>query len=121
MKKSMDQMRYEYALTRVEELLPLVGEDAPVNDPLAMELAIMSVFVIAYEKEHYPMGKPTVAQIIQLSLEEKGMTQRELAKEVGVSPSRINDYVSGRAEPTLKVARLLCATLGIAPALLLGL
>jgi HTH-type transcriptional regulator/antitoxin HigA len=86
-----------------------------------MELAIMSDFVIAYEKEHYPMGKPTVAQIIQLSLEEKGMTQRELAKEVGVSPSRISDYVSGRAEPTLKVARLLCATLGIAPALLLGI
>jgi len=121
MKKSMDQMRYEYALTRVEELLPLVSEETPVNDPLAMELAIMSDFVIAYEKEHYPMGKPTVAQIIQLSLEEKGMTQRELAKEVGVSPSRISDYVSGRAEPTLKVARLLCATLGIAPALLLGI
>lgn len=121
MKKNLDQMRYEYALTRVEELLPLVGEDTPVNDPLAMELAIMSECVIAYEKEHYPIGKPTVAQIIQLSLEEKGMTQRELARQVGVSPSRISDYISGRAEPTLKVARLLCATLGIAPPLLLGM
>lgn len=121
MRKNMDQMRYEYALTRVEALLPLVGEDTPANDPAAMELAIMSDFVIAYEKEHYPLGKPTVAQLIQLSLEEKGMTQKELAREIGVSPTRINDYVSGRAEPTLKVARLLCTTLGIAPALLLGL
>lgn len=121
MRKSIDQMRYEYALTRIEALLPLVGEDTPANDPLSIELAIMSDFVIAYEKAHYPMGKPTVPQLIQLSLEEQGMTQRELAQKIGVSPTRINDYVTGRAEPTLKVARLLCTALGIAPAMLMGL
>lgn len=121
MKQRLDQMRYEYALSRIEQLLQQVGEETPANDPLAMELAIMSDFVIAYENEHYPLGKPTVAQLIQLSLEEKGMTQKELAKEIGVSPARISDYVSGRAEPTLKVARLLCAVLGIAPALILGM
>ncbi len=121
MRKDLDRMRYEYALSRVEALLPLTGEDMPADDPVAMELAIMSDFVIAYEKEHYPIGKPTVAQLIQLSLEEKGITQKQLAQEIGVSPTRINDYVSGRAEPTLKIARLLCSTLGIAPALLLGM
>jgi len=121
MKKSLDQMQYEYAITRVEELLPLVKEETPVNDPLSLELAIMSDCVIAYEKEHFPIEKPTVSQLIQLSLEEKGMTQRDLAKKIGVSPTRINDYVTGRAEPTLKVARLLCATLGIAPALMMGM
>lgn len=121
MKKSLDQMRYEYALHRVEELLPLVGEETPVNDPAALELAIMSECVIAYEKGHFPIGKPTVSQLIQLSLEEQGLTQKELAKMIGVSPTRINDYVTGKAEPTLKVARLLCAALGIAPALMLGM
>lgn len=121
MAKAINQIRYEYALSRVEELLPLVGEDMAANDPQAMELAIMSDFVIAYEKEHFPMGKPTVSQLIQLSLEEQGMTQRDLAKKIGVSPTRINDYVTGRAEPTLKVARLLCAALGIAPAMMLGM
>lgn len=49
-------MRYEYALARVEELLPLVGEETPANDPRAIELAIMSDCVIAYEKEHFLMG-----------------------------------------------------------------
>ena len=49
-------MRYEYALTRVEELLPLVNDETPANDPLALELVIMSDFVIGYEKMHYPMG-----------------------------------------------------------------
>jgi HTH-type transcriptional regulator/antitoxin HigA len=77
--------------------------------------------IIAYEKRHYPIGRPTTAQIIQVSLEENGLSQKDLAQKIGVSPSRINDYVTGRAEPTLRVARLLCATLGIAPALLLGM
>ena len=121
MKPDLDKMRYEYALSRVEALLPLVGEDTPASDPNAIELAIMSDAVIAYEEKHYPIGTPTVAELIQLALEEKGMTQKELAKEIGVSPTRINDYVSGKSEPSLKIARLLCPVLGIAPALLLGM
>ena len=52
--------------------------------------------------------------------EEKEMTQKQLAILIGVSPSRINDYVNGRAEPSLKIARLLCKTLGITPAAMLG-
>ena len=53
-------MRYEYALRRVEELLPLVDDSKPASAPEAIELAIMSDFVIAYEKEHFPIGKPTL-------------------------------------------------------------
>ena len=112
--------QYEFALARVEELLSLVTDSTPANDRNAIELAMMSDVVIDYEKEHYPIGKPTVAQLIQISLDEKNMSQRQLAETIGVSPSRISDYVSGRAEPTLRVARLLCITLGITPAAMLG-
>ena len=112
--------QYEFALARIEELLPLVDDNTPSNDRTAVELTMMSDIVIDYEKEHYPIGKPTVAKLIELSLEEKQMTQKQLALEIGVSPSRINDYISGRAEPTLKIARLLCTTLGITPAAILG-
>ncbi len=113
--------QYEFALERVEDLLPLVDDNTPVNDKKAVELTMMSDIVIAYEKEHYPIEKPTVAELIELSLEEKGMTQKQLAQEIGISPSRVNDYISGRSEPTLKVARLLCQILNIQPAAMLGL
>lgn len=113
--------QYEFALERVEELLPLVDDNTPVNDKKAVELTMMSDIVIAYEKEHYPIEKPTVAELIEFSLEEKGMTQKQLAQEIGISPSRVNDYISGRSEPTLKVARLLCQILNIQPAAMLGL
>lgn len=112
--------QYEFALTRIEELLPLVDDNTPANDRNAIELTMMSDVVIDYEKEHFPIAKPTVAQLIQLSLKEKNMSQKQLAQEIGISQSCISDYVSGRAEPTLKIARLLCMTLGITPAAMLG-
>ncbi|KAA6335596.1 hypothetical protein EZS27_016186 [termite gut metagenome] len=111
--------QYEFALARVEELLTLVNETTPANNKNAVELTVMSDIVIAYEKKHYPIEKPTVAELIELSLEEKGMTQKELAGYIGVSPSRINDYIAGRSEPTLRVARLLCMELNISPSAML--
>jgi len=113
--------QYEFALIRIDELLPMVNDNTPANDKNAVELSVMSDIVIAYEKEHYPIGKPTVAELIELYLEEKGMTQKQLASEIGVSPSRVNDYVSGRSEPTLKNAGLICRVLNISPAAMLAM
>ena len=113
--------QYDFAVERVEELLPLVDDNTPANDKNAVELSMMSDIVIAYEKEHYPIEKPTVAELIELSLEEKGMTQKQLANEIGISPSRINDYISGRSEPTLRIARLLCRILNIHPSAMLAI
>ena len=115
------EIQYEYALARIEELLPLVDDSTPANDKNAVELSIMSEIVIAYEKEHFPIEKPSIAQLIELALEEANMSQKQLANEIGVSPSRINDYLSGRAEPTLKVAKSLCKVLSINPAAMLGM
>ncbi len=115
------KQQYEYALNRIEELLPLVTDETPINDKNAVELTIVSEVVEAYEKIHYPIAKPTIGDLISLSIEEKGMTQKQLATELGISPSRVSDYISGRAEPTLKIARAICLILGIAPAAMLGM
>lgn len=115
------KQQYEYALNRIEELLPYVSDDTPANDNNAIELTIVSDVVEAYEKLHFPIAKPTIGELISLAIEEKGMTQRQLAKELGVSPSRVNDYISGRAEPTLRIARAICLILGITPGAMLGI
>ena len=73
------------------------------------------------KEENFPIEKPTIAQLIELALEEASMTQKQLASEIGVSPSRVNDYITGRAEPTLKVAKSLCKVLSINPSAMLGL
>jgi HTH-type transcriptional regulator/antitoxin HigA len=115
------KQQYEYALNRIEELLPLVTDETPVSDKNAVELTIVSDVVEAYEKIHYPIAKPTIGELISLSIEEKGITQKQLAEELGISPSRVSDYISGRAEPTLRIARAICLILGIAPAAMLGI
>lgn len=114
------EMQYQYALERIEDLLPVVNGEDP-NEEKAVELSIYSDIVIEYEKEHFPIDKPSPAELIQASLTEKQLTQKELASQIGVSPSRINDYVSGRAEPSLRIASRLCLALGITPAAMLGL
>ena len=55
--------QYEFALARVEELLPLVDDNTPANDKNAVELTVMSDIVIAYEKEHYPIISPGVRNL----------------------------------------------------------
>lgn len=115
------RQQYEYALERIEELLPTVDDQTPVNDRNVVELALLSEVVIEYESLHFPIARPTIAELIDLALEERKMTQRELAKEIGVSPSRINDFITGRAEPSLKIAKRICVTLGITASAMLGL
>lgn len=119
--REITEQQYEYALNRIEELLPIVTDDTPAYDKNAVELTIVSDVVEAYEKTHYPIAKPTIGELISLSIQEKGMTQKQLADEIGISPSRVNDYISGRSEPTLRIARALCMILGIAPSAMLGL
>jgi HTH-type transcriptional regulator/antitoxin HigA len=115
-----DKVKYEFALARIEELLPEVDDNLVANDKKAIELALMSDIVIEYEKKHFPIEKPSVSKIIALSLEENDMTQRQLAAKLGVSPSRISDFITGRAEPSLTYARMICQILNISPSVMMG-
>ncbi len=113
--------KYDYAQARIEALLPQVNENTPMDDPMMVELMIVSDVVEAYEAVHCHIATPTLGEIILDALENAGMTSRQLAEKIGVSPSRISDYIHNRAEPTLKVARQLCQVLDITPAEILGL
>lgn len=113
--------QYEFALKRVEDLLPLVDDTMLKSDPKVVELSLMSDIIIEYEKEYYPIEKPTVAELITLAIEEEGISQKKLAQEIGVSPSRISDFATGRAEPSLRIAGKLCSILRISPSAMLML
>ncbi len=113
--------QYKLAKARVEELLPLVDDSTPLDAPKAVELIMMSDIVIDYEKEHFPIAKATVAELISDGLKENHLTQKQLAKELGVSTTRVNDFVSGKSEPSLSTAGKICRLLGIRPAAMLML
>ena len=59
----ISKQQYEYALNRIEELLPLVTDETPASDKNAVELTIVSDVVEAYEKVHFPRSKPTIGEL----------------------------------------------------------
>lgn len=120
METRTDETVYKTALERIEELLPFVSDETPVYDRKAVELKIMSDIVIAYEEANFPIATPNFVDVLKLRLEEEAMSQRTLAQRIGVSPSRVSDYLSGRSEPTLKIARNISKVLHIEPAIVLG-
>ena len=113
--------QYKLAQKRVEDLLPLVDDSTPLDDPKAVELMMMSDIVIDYESEHFPIAKPSVAELIADGLKENHITQKQLAEELGISTTRVNDFVSGKSEPNLKTAGHICRFLKIRPAAMLML
>lgn len=120
MTKIENKEQYEWAVKRVEELLPLVDDNTPSTDPNSIELELLSNLVADYSEEHFSLGKPALSDVIKMRMAELGITQTKLAEILGMSPSRVSDYITGKAEPTLKVARDLSIKLDIAPAIVLG-
>lgn len=97
-----------------------MNDNTPTDDPKYIELVLIFNLVGDYEDVHYPIGKPSLIEVLKLRMYEMGLTQAALAKKIGVSPSRICDYMSGKAEPTLQVGRRMSTELNIDPAIILG-
>lgn len=120
MAKIKTEIQYEKAIERIEELLPFVDNKTSEYDKNFVELDLLSDLVAEYEEKNYPVEKPTLPEIIRLRMLERGITQKKLAEILKVSPSRISEYLSGKSEPTLKIARMLQNELGIDAEIILG-
>lgn len=85
-----------------------------------IELNILSDLIADYEERTYTVAKPTLAEIIKLRMAEKSLNQKGLSELIGVSTSRVSEYLTGKSDPTLKVAREISKKLDIDAAIVLG-
>ena len=120
MAKIKTETQYSKALERIEELLPIVDNETSEYNKDFVELDLLSDLVAEYEESNYPIEKPTLPEIIRLRMAELSINQKKLAKILNVSPSRISEYLNGKSEPTLKIARQLRNELGIDADIILG-
>ena len=111
---------YEAAMKRIEELEELVDDDTPVNDSNALELDMLIDMVEEYEEIHYPIGKPSLVDIMKLRMYEMGLTQKKLSEMLQISASTLSELISGKREPTFQLARTISTQLNIDPAIVLG-
>lgn len=78
MTKIENQAQYEWVVKRVEELLPLVKDDTPLNDPNSIELELLSNLVADYSEEHFALGEPTLVDVLKLRMYEWGLIKNHL-------------------------------------------
>lgn len=120
MTKIQNEKQYKATMIRIEELILLVDEDTPADNKESVELVLLSNLVADYEALTYPIKHPSLIDVLKLRMFEMNLTQRSLATILGVSTSRVNEYLSGKSEPTLKVARVMNRKLSIDADIILG-
>lgn len=120
MAKIKTKKQYEAACARIEELLKVVSNNMPSDDKNFLELDLISDLVADYEEEHFPVEAPALVDVIKLHMYEMELTQTKLSEILNVSPSRVSEYLSGKCEPTLKVARKISKKLNIDANIVLG-
>jgi HTH-type transcriptional regulator/antitoxin HigA len=120
MAKIENEIQYNWAVARVEELLPMVDDGTPADDPNRIELELLSNMVADYSEEHFSLGEPSLSDVIKLRMYEMGINQKSLSELLEISPSRVSDYLTGKSEPTLSVARNISRKLNIGASVVLG-
>ena len=114
------EQQYKAILTRVEELLKVTKNIENQNAKGYLELNLLSDLVADYEEQNYPIAKPSLTEVVKLRMTERGLNQKLLSELLGVSTSRVSEYLTGKSEPTLKVARTISQKLGIEASIVLG-
>lgn len=115
-----NEIQYNWAVEKVEQLLPLVDDNTPETDKNFIELELLSNLVADYSEENFALGTPKLADVLKLRMYEMNLTQSKLSELLKVSQSRISEYLTGKSEPTLKVARNISQKLNISPDIILG-
>lgn len=115
-----NEQQYNWAVSRVEELLPLVDDNTPLDNANSIELKLLSDLVADYSDAHFTIGEPNFTDVLKLRMYELGLSQKAMSELIGVSPSRLSNYLTGKSEPTLKIARTISKKLNISADIVLG-
>jgi HTH-type transcriptional regulator / antitoxin HigA len=93
--------------------LKVVNSNTPKDNPALMELITLSDIVEDYENIHFPIGTPSLKDVIELRMFEMKLKQKDLAGLLETSTSRISEYLNGKRDITIEIARLLHKKLNI--------
>lgn len=106
------EKEYNAIVERIEILLQDTDNIENTEAKGYIELNVLSNLVADYEERTYPVQKPSLVEVVKMRMAEMGLNQKRLSELLGVSTSRISEYLTGKSEPTLKVAREISKKLG---------
>ena len=120
MKTISNEMEYNAIVKRIDELLQIVTDENYHTAPEAVELDFLSELIEEYENKHYSITQPSIIDAMKLRMYEMGINQMKLSELLNISPSRVSEYLAGKSEPTLPVARNISKKLNISASIVLG-
>lgn len=95
------------ALERLSSLM-----DAQPNTPQGDELAVLSMLIDAYERQHYPLPPADPIEAIKFRMDQSNLTKKDLVPYLG-DPKKVSEILNGKRPLTLKMIRALHNGLGI--------
>ncbi len=113
MKSIENEIDYQKALEKVDALLIKVGDNHSYDNPDFVMLDRLSDLVADYEDKHFNIELPSLIDTIKLRMYEMGLKQKDLAELIDVPKTRVSEYLRGKREITLDVARKLHKKLNI--------
>ncbi|MDN3670674.1 helix-turn-helix domain-containing protein [Echinicola jeungdonensis] len=114
------EKEYSAINERIEELLSVPENIENPDAKGYVELNLLSDLVADYEEKHHPIKSPSLTEAIGLRMHERGLNQKALSEYLGVSTSRISEYLNGKSEHYLKIAREISRKLEIEASIVLG-
>lgn len=104
---------YRSAVARIDALA--VRPDAETNE----ELELLTLLLLAYEAEHVPDEPMDPVDYLKASMENRGLSQADLARVLG-SSSRAAEVLSGKRELSKAMIRTLVEEWGMDANTLIG-
>lgn len=120
MTKIENEAQYDWAMSRIEELLPQVKEETPTDDPKYIELVLLSNLVADYDEACCPITIPPLKDVLKLRMYELHLSEEKMAEVVGIDLARMLLLLKGEEDPTMEEGRAICKKLKIAPGIILG-
>jgi len=106
------EKEYDEACERVYTLMH--SSDSPVDpeSDQGQEMALLSLLIEEYEKEHYSLTAPTPIEAIKFRIDQMNLKQVDIAPLLG-GKTRVSEILNGKRPLTLKMIVLLNRYLGI--------
>ena len=104
------EVDYQAALKLVE---PYFDSDPEPDSDEGAHFEALIALIMAYEAKHFPMLPPDPIEAIKFSMEQQGLTSRDLEPMIG-SRGRVSEVLSGKRRLSMAMVWRLHEGLGIA-------
>jgi HTH-type transcriptional regulator/antitoxin HigA len=101
--------------TKVVDQLAARGE-ADLSADESAYLDVLSDVVEKYEERRYPLHESTAAEMLAFLIEQRNVTQKDVAEATGIPISTISELISGKRAFTLNHVKRLIGYFHVSPA-----